>query len=192
MFITRSVLLDFLTRLDAAFAREGRVLLVGETSLLFEDRRPWADEIELTAEVAPADEAAFAEALRTVSEATGAAVWAESPADVIPLPEGYAERHRPLALDGLAHLQVAHFDPYSVAYRFIARGDEPDYHLVLAFIDLGWVTLDELDSRLDDLLPRFSMTTIQQDPAEFRRKYKGLWQMAHAIAPGTLHRHTPA
>jgi hypothetical protein len=64
----------------------------------------------------------------------------------------------------------------------------PDYHLVLTFLDHGWLTLEEMESRLTALLPRFSMQTIQQDPAEFRRKYKGLLQMARAVRPGAIHR----
>ncbi|MDX1546870.1 MAG: hypothetical protein R3247_07780 [Rhodothermales bacterium] len=190
MFVTRSTLQDFLTRLDAAYGRPGRVLLVGQTSLVYEGHAPWTDEAELTAEVE--DPVAFDAALRRAAEAAGIAVWPESPADVIPLPEGYEDRHRAADAAGLQHLRLAHFDPYSVAYRFIARGDEPDYHLVLAYLDQGWVTFAEMDARLDALLPRFSMETIAQDPAEFMRRYKGLRQMAAAIAPGTLHRHTPA
>jgi len=35
-----------------------------------------------------------------------------------------------------------------------------------------------------------TMETIAQDPAEFRRKYKGMTQMWHAVAPRTTHRIT--
>jgi hypothetical protein len=80
---------------------------------------------------------------------------------------------------------VYHFDPYSVAFRFIARGDEPDYHLVLSFLEHGWIRMDEMDALLSGLLPRFSFETIQQDPAEFRRRYKGLRQMWLAARPQT-------
>ena len=191
-FVTRDRLLEFLTRLDSEFARPGRVLLVGETSLLFEERRPWVDEIELTAEVPAKTRLAFETALRQTADALGVAVWDESPGDVIPLPDGYEDRHRKARHEALRYLELGHFDPFSVAYRFIARGDEPDYHLVLSMIDLGWLSFDALEARLAELLPRFSMETIAQDPAEFERKFKGLRQMAKAIAPGTLHRHTPA
>lgn len=191
-FVTRDHLLDFLTRLDAEFARPGRVLLVGETSLLFAERRPWVEEIEMTAETPPKTRLAFDAAVRKTAEALGIDVWMESPGEVIPLPDGSEDRHRMVRLEALSALEVGHFDPYSVAYRFIARGDEPDYHLVLSMIDLGWLSFDELEARLAGLLPRFSMETIAQDPAEFERKFKGLRQMAAAIAPGTLHRHTPA
>lgn len=190
--VTRPLLLDLLARLDAAFARPGRLLLVGETTLAYEGWRGWIDEITFTASVAPDDRPAFDEALREATDALSVAVWEEDPADIIPLPDGFGDRHRSIAEGPTQHLSLAHFDPYSVAFRYIARGDEPDYHLVLTLLDEGWITLDEMEAKLKALLPRFSMQTIQQDPAEFRRKYKGLLQMAHAVRPGTTHRPTPA
>jgi hypothetical protein len=39
-----------------------------------------------------------------------------------------------------------------------------------------------MDALLDELLPRFTRETIAQDPAEFRRKYRGLLQMWRAEA----------
>lgn len=60
----------------------------------------------------------------------------------------------------------------------------------LTYVEHGWVTLEEMNERLEALLPRFTSETIQQDPAEFRRKYKGLMQMARAVRPRTTHRTT--
>lgn len=191
MFVQRDTLETFLKRLDAAFARPGRLYLIGETTLIFEGWRSWTEQVELTADVAPGDQRALEQAVQTVAAELDITVLVESPGDLIPLPDGFADRHRPI--DGpMEHLALYHFDPYSVAFRFIARGDEPDYHLVLTYLDHGWLTFDELNTRLTALLPRFSMQTIQQDPAEFRRKYKGLLQMYHAVRPGTTHRPTPA
>ena len=45
--------------------------------------------------------------------------------------------------------------------------------------------MEELNASLSALLPRFSAETIQQDPAEFRRKYEGLLQMWRAIQSRT-------
>jgi len=185
----------FLDRLDAAFARPGRLYLVGETTQVYEGWRPWTSQIECTADVAPADRPAFDQALQNLSAETGYYVIESSPADIIPLPEGYQARARPALrpdTEPRTHLQVYHFDPYSVAFRFIARGDEPDYHLVLLYQERGWITWEEMQAHLQALLPRFTSETIQQDPAEFRRKYKGLLQMAQAIRARTIHRHTPA
>ncbi len=191
LFVTRPILLDFLARLDAAFARPGRLYLIGETTHLFEGWRSWIEQVECCAEVAPDDREAFDQAMHAVAADLGIAVLVEAPGDLIPLPDGFETRHRPI--DGpTTHLRLHHFDPYSLAFRFIARGDEPDYHLVLTYLDHGWLSFEEMEARLAALLPRFSLETIQQDPAEFRRKYKGLLQMWHAVRPGTTHRPTPA
>jgi len=60
------------------------------------------------------------------------------------------------------------------------------------YLQQNWITEEEMDALLAELLPKFSMETIQQDPAEFRRKYKGLKQMWRALRPGMVHRPTPA
>lgn len=181
--VDNSVLGAFLDRLDATFARPGRLYLIGETSLVLEGWRPWTGTLEFCAEVDAGDQPALRQAVRAVRAELGIDVHEESPADLIPLPDGYAQRALPVPWSRVSNgkrkqqLQLFHFDPYSVAFRFIARGDEPDYHLVIAFLRNGWLTLAELEAKLNALLPRFSFQTIQQDPAEFRRKYKGLLQM---------------
>lgn len=187
-FIQRAHIDAFLDGLQATFGRPGRLFLVGETTTVFEGWSPWTEQLLFAAEVAPADRPAFDEAVQQVQERLGLDLLEESPADVIPLPDGYMARARPVR-DG--PLQVYHFDPYSVSLHVIARGDEPDYHLVLAFLEHGWIDLMEMERLLEELLPRFTCETIQQDPAEFRRKYKGLLQMRQAIRPGQLHRPTP-
>ncbi len=189
--VTRDRLIAFLTGLDSELSSPARLFLVGESTQLLEGWREWTDSVECTAEVEPDRRARFDEAVATVAAALDVRVVQESPADVIPLPEGYRDRARPLDL-ATGHIELFHFDPYSVVYRFVARGDEPDYHLALAYLEHGWVSMGELDARLAALLPRFTRETIQQDPAEFRRRYKGLSQMWEAIRPGVTHRHTPA
>jgi hypothetical protein len=107
----------------------------------------------------------------------------ESPAEVIPLPDGYPSRRREIQSHGLpsnGNLKLCHFDPYSVAFRYVARGNEQDYQLVLNFLKHGWIIEEKMNELLNELLPRFSFKTIQQDPAEFRRRYKGLLQMWQA------------
>ena len=203
-YVTRTILADFIARLDREFGRPGRLYLVGETTQVFEGWRPWARRIEFTADVASEDRSAFSRVARGLAEELGVSVIDEWPGDVIPLPEGYEGRARPsaagesvsggaIAEDAVpSRLALYHFDPYSVAFRFIARGDEPDYHLVLTYLAHGWITMEEMNERLSALLPRFTAETIQQDPAEFRRKYKGLLQMWKAVRPRATHRSTRA
>lgn len=191
MLITRDRLVEYLTAVVATYPHPGRLYLIGETSQLFVGWREWVDAIEVAGVVEPEHAGTLSEAIQSIALRLGVEVIEESPAEVIPLPAGYEERAIPIASPS-GPLHLFHFDPYSVAYRFIARGDEPDYHLVLMYLSHGWLHMAELDSRLEDLLPRFTRETIQQDPAEFRRRYKGLKQMAEAVSPRTIHRHTEA
>jgi hypothetical protein len=182
--VDRRAVEEFLTRLGAEFARPGQLYLVGETTHVFEGWRSWTPRLEFAAEVAPGDRAALNETIRALQAQMRLEVFEESPGDVIPLPAGYRARARFVGPFG--QLRVYHFDPYSVAFRLIARGDEPDYHAVIAFLQRSWLRVSELNALLADLLPHFTNETLQQDPAEFRRKFKGLLQMWRATQPETI------
>jgi hypothetical protein len=180
-YLDRRTIEEFLTRLAAAFDRPGRLDLVGETTQAYEGWRERTTRLEFAADIASGQRFAFAEAVRRLRVQMGIEILQESPGDVIPLPTGHAARAR--FVGQIGDLRVYHFDPYSVTFRLIARGDEPDYHAVIAFLQHGWLTVDELNALLADLLPQFTSETIQQDPAEFRRKFKGLLQMWRAAQP---------
>jgi len=190
--VNREILEDFLTRLDASVTHPASVYLIGETTQVWEGWREWTRDIEFTAEPGGGREA-FADAWARIADELAVTAYDESPADVIPLPAAPGERAR-RASPRVAFQQLTlwHFDPYSVVLRFIARGDEQDYHVGLTFMEHGWVRSDELDAKLGEVLARCTARTIRQDPAELRRKYKGLLQMWKAVTPGTTHRATPA
>ncbi len=127
-----------------------------------------------------AGSAALGETVREAGRALGVHVVWESPADVIPLPAGWDERSRPATIghaDAGTALDVRHFDPYSVVLRLIARGDEPDYVAALQYVLHDWVEPARLEALLNEFLPRMTNQTLAQDPAEFRRKFKGLRQL---------------
>ena len=161
-----------------------RLYLLARTSQLAEGWVERVPHLELAGDGASALEAAAREAARLAGVDV---VW-ESPADVIPLPEGWEERSRPAppAFAGRgASLEVLHFDPYSVVMRLVARGDEPDYVMALEYLRHGWVDMARLESLLSELLPRFTRGTLAQDPAEFRRKFRGLRQVAASASTRT-------
>jgi hypothetical protein len=181
--LRRSDCEDILTALSARLAAGARVFLVGETSQLWEGWVEDAPLVHLAAE--PAGRAALERAVASAEPSIRGRVLLESPGDVIPLPAGHEVRARPVlaTADGAPPpLTLAHFDPYSVSFRLLARGDEEDYRVVLRYLRHGWVNVPGMDALLLELLPRFTNDTIQQDPAEFRRKYKGLKQMWTAEA----------
>jgi hypothetical protein len=186
LYLDRTLLVEFLTRLGAALAelkpeRRYRLYLVGETTQAFEGWRDGVERLEFATEGTREDRKAVASAVQRLQADMRINIREEPPGDVIPLPPGYATRTRPAGQFG--PVEVYHFDPYSVAFRMIARGDEPDYRAVLIFLQHGWLEVDEMNALLADLLPQFTLATIQQDPAEFRRKYRGLLQMWRATQP---------
>jgi hypothetical protein len=190
LYVDRPVIDAFLTGLDEATPCRARLFLVGETTQVYEGWRPWTTFIEFAADVPVAERVWFDEAVKLVAGPLEVDVRDESPEEVIPLPDGFNERARPVHGTLYQRLELFHFDPYSVSFRYLARGDEPDYHLVMAYLEHGWISLDQVEEHLDRLLPRFSFQTIQQDPAEFRRKYKGFLQMSRTVRAGTTHRPT--
>ena len=157
--------------------RPARLYLVAGTSQLLEGWSERVPRFELASE--PADATQLGRLARDAAASMGADLAWESPADVIPLPAGHERRARPVTPSALRSslLDLWHFDPYSVVLRLIARGDEPDYRVALKYLEHDWVTFDGLEALLDDVLARFTSETIQQDPAEFRRKFRGLRQM---------------
>jgi hypothetical protein len=166
-------------------AAPATLYLVSRTSHLAES---WCDRVP-TLELA--GNAELGEALRATSRTLGIGLVWESPADVIPLPAGWEERSLPAAIapaNSGSAFEIRHFDPYSVVLRLVARGDEPDYVAALEYVLHGWVEPARLESLLGEVVPRMTSETLAQDPAEFRRKFKGLRQLylrSHAVySPG--------
>ena len=168
--------------------RRDRLYLVSRTSHLAEG---WCDRVPALELAGDAGGAELGDAAREAARALGVEVVWESPADVIPLPAGWEERSRPAKIgqDGAGNaLELRHFDPYSVVLRLIARGDEPDYVAALEYVLHEWVEPARLESLLAEVVPRMTNQTLAQDPAEFRRKFKGLRQLylrSHTVySPG--------
>jgi hypothetical protein len=179
-------------------AAPARLYLVSRTSHLAEG---WCDRVPAFELAGDAGRPELGEAVREAGRALGVDLVWESPADVIPLPGGWEERS--LGAEALAKaarpammgqggtgnaLELRHFDPYSVVLRLIARGDEPDYVAALEYVLHGWVEPARLEGLLAEVVPRMTNQTLAQDPAEFRRKFKGLRQLylrSHAVySPG--------
>ena len=170
------------TAAGQSLGQPARLYLVAGTSHLAEGWRPRAPSLEFAGEQSAPP--ALEQAVRAAGAAAGIRIVWESPADVIPLPDGSEERSRPMP-QGITGgiLEVRHFDPYSVVLRLIARGDEPDYVTSVEYVRRGWVDLVELDRLVAQVLPRFTNQTLAQDPAEFRRKLRGLRQLCGGGPP---------
>jgi hypothetical protein len=157
-----------------ALATPRRMYLVNATSHIALGWRDSVPRFEL------AGDPPLAETVRNAAGALGIDVLWESPADIVPPPAGWEERSRPVEAAALGNeppLELRHFDPYSVVLRLIARGDEPDYLNALEFLRHGWVAMPRLEGLIAEMLPSMNSGTLAQDPAEFRRKFKGLRQV---------------
>ena len=160
-----------------------KLFLVAGTSHLAEG---WRDQV---ARIEVAGDPGIEAVVRRAGAGLPVDLTWESPADVIPIPAGSDQRARavPVEIGGAGGpLEVLHFDPYSVVLRLVARGDELDYVDALEYMRRGWVEQETLDTMLAEVLPRFTNDTLAQDPAEFRRKFRGLRQL-HASE--VAHRH---
>jgi hypothetical protein len=170
----------FFQAVDDQFERPGIIHLVGETSQLFEGWQRWITHLDFFCTATEPELSDLNTVLSEIAESMEIKIVVEFPGDIVPLPEGYDSRSRDLTeTDWAAALQLdfLHFDPYSVSFRFIARGGQTDYDLVLRYLENGWINQPELEARLEKLLPEMTFETIQQDPAEFRRRYAGLMQL---------------
>lgn len=201
LFVDRDAIIGFIRRFRAEFDRPGRLFLIGETSQVLEGWRERADEFTYAADITSEDREGFDRVFQKIAAELDIETNDEHPATLIPLPKDFEDRAIRVSEKLLnpgndnttnGALEIFHFDPYSVSFRYISRGDEPDYHIAMYYLQHGWVTMDEMESLLENLLPEFSFETIAQDPAEFRRKFKGLQQMWRAIPAGVTHRPTPA
>jgi len=181
---------ELCTLIDAVrrrVASPARLYLVSRTSHLAEG---WCDRVPAFELAGDAGSTELGEAVLGAGRAQGIDVVWESPADVIPLPAGWEERSLSATIGpgDAGNLEIRHFDPYSVVLRLIARGDEPDYVAALEYVLHGWVTPARLEGLLTEVVPRMTNQTLAQDPAEFRRKFKGLRQLymrSHGVySPG--------
>ena len=191
--IDKDLVIEYISKLDALFDKPGEIMFTGETTHVVEGWRRWSTHIEFASSVSKNDRSYFNECIVRVASEMHIAVTDEFPGTVVPLPSGYEERSREPgpSFDSL-QLKVKHFDPYSIVYRYMARGLEHDYQMALSFLENGWVEVAEMDRRLEDLIEKFNFQTIQQDPAEFRRRYNGLNQMWNSTNnAGKTHRATP-
>ncbi len=183
--VDRRALQSLVGMLRDTVTQPGRLFLIGETSQLVEGWRPRVPQILLTPGGDDGARKATTAAVQTVASRLGIGIVWEAPEDVVPLPHGADQRHRATGhtwgVDG-GIFEILHYDPYSVICRGIARGDEPDYHTALAYLEHGWVTEARLVELFEELIPRLNAESIAQDPAEFRRKLKGLLQMWRAQA----------
>jgi hypothetical protein len=173
--VDRQRIVEFLRRLGERYRGQGRVWLVGGTTVVFEGYRSQTLDVDLTYETDPADEARFLQTVRELKDALSINVEQVSPADFIPLPSGWRDRSQFVGRFG--GVEVFHFDLYSTTLSKIERGSEQDFADALALLRAGQIEWARLESYYDEILPQFGARSLKQDPEEFQEKFNALRQM---------------
>ncbi|MCS7059892.1 MAG: DUF6036 family nucleotidyltransferase [Anaerolineae bacterium] len=166
----------FLVKLGMEFHHPARLYLVGGTTLVYEGLREQSLDIDISYEVADEHDAEFVRVLRKLKEELQLNVELASPGDFIPLPAGWKERAKHVGRFGL--VDVFHFDLYSTALSKIERGREGDFQDVLAMLQGGQISLEELKAAFQNILPRFERESLKRDPERIKRNFALLEQMA--------------
>lgn len=173
----------FLQNLGRRFTKPGRLYLVGGTTMVYEGFRRQTVDIDISFDVDDRDHSAFVEAVRDLKERLSLNIEEASPAEFIPLPSGYRERSPFIGRYG--QLEVFHFDLYSTALSKIERGTESDFDDALSLLRSGRIDFAELTGYFEEIMVRYAVESIKQDPVEYRRKFEILTDMWLAgSAPG--------
>ncbi len=137
---TRAEIAAFLRELGRRFKGSGSLFLVGGSMLVYQGYR-----IELTS----GDDGEFIQALRATQRLITLNVEAASPADFIPLPQGWRERSTFLTREG--GLTIYAFDPLSTALAKIERSQQRDSDDVLALCQTKALSVDEIIAGFENI-----------------------------------------
>ena len=138
--------------------------------MVYEGLRQQKLDITISFEVDDRVHSAFVAAVRDLKERLSLNIEEASPADFIPLPSGYRERSPFIGRYG--QLDVFHFDLYSTALSKIERGTESDFDDVLSLLRSGRIELAVLTGYFEEIMVRYAVESLRQDPVEYRRKFK--------------------
>ena len=160
----------FLQSLETRFTKPGRLYLVCGTTMVYEGLRQQTLDITISFEVDDRDRSAFVAAVRDLKERLSLNIEEASPADFIPLPSGYRERSPFIGRYG--QLEVFHFDLYSTTLSKIERGTESDFDDVLSLLRSGRIELAVMTAYFEEIMVRYAVESLRQDPVEYRRKFE--------------------
>jgi hypothetical protein len=169
----------FLSKLSERFHRPAQILLVGGTTLVFEELRDQTLDIDLVIQVDPNHHGELIQAIRKLKDQLSINVEEASPADFIPLPSGFENRHK--FVERYGKIDVMHFDLYSTALSKIERGREQDFEDVLSLLQAGKLEWDRLSAYFLEILPKMGEHSLKQNPAEFEQNFHALeskWRAA--------------
>jgi hypothetical protein len=167
--ITAQALQEFLAQLGRCYRHPGRIYLVGGSSLILVAAKVSTLDIDIQFEVPPEHQDEFIRCLRDISRQRQIAIEQASPDQFIPLPRGYQDRHQ--FIGRYSSLDVYHYDFYSVALSKLHRGNEKDFADVIQMIRQGLITLLQLQTYFQEVLPKLESFSISANPNVFERNF---------------------
>ena len=161
-----------MTALGRTVRGDHTVYLVGGATAVLEGWRDSTVDIDLAL---PPDHDAT-ELMRALPDIKGELelnVELASPADFVPVPEGWQERARSVTREG--NVSFLHYDPYGQALAKLERGHERDLEDIRQMLARGLVDSAQLRAYFDEIEPElYRYPAI--DPVSFRRRVE------HAVA----------
>lgn len=160
----------FLERLSIFLERPSTIFLLGGSSLTWRGVKGESIDVDLALAEDEADPIPILDAISSASDFIEANADVMRLNDLLPLPEGYADRAEPAGKFGL--LTVFHFDPYSVALTKLARSAAKDTRDVGGMIQAGIIDCATLHAHFESVLSRYKRRVTRGDWADFQRKFE--------------------
>jgi uncharacterized nucleotidyltransferase DUF6036 len=167
---TLATLKQFMQELATAARTPGKIYFTGgATALLLGFRQ---QTIDLDIKLDPEPEGAF-EAIANLKNKLDLNIELASPDDFIPAAADWRQRSK--LIDTIGQLEFFHYDFSLQALAKLERGHTQDLDDVSKFLEGGYVTAEQLRSRLAEIEPKL-IRYPAVDPQEFRRKVETFLQ----------------
>lgn len=167
--VTRVEIEQFLKDIGKNVHQPGRLYLAGGAALVHMGVRS-GSTLDIDVAIEADDEDELVTAIRRIVQQRQINVEFASPGDFIPLPSQWAAQAKYVGRYG--SVDVFYFDFYSLALSKISRGSDRDLIDVKLLIQHKLITLDELDTAFQEILPRMGRRPyINLDPQKFASRY---------------------
>lgn len=163
----------FLQRLGDLLDRPGVIFLLGGSSLTWHGVKRETADVDIGLDEAEADPVPLLDAATQAADLIEARLDVMRMTELLPLPEGYAERAEE-AIE-LGNLRVYHFDPYSIALTKLARSAEKDIIDVAAMLRAGLIDCAMLRHHFESVLARYRRHSQRPKIEDFQRKFEAFY-----------------
>ncbi len=173
--IDKARLQIFLQRLGEVMAdHPGVVFLLGGSALTWLTVKAISIDIDVSLAEDEPDPIPLLDAIVMAGDFVEATADVVRIADLLPLPEGYAERA--IFAGQFGRVSVYCFDPYSIALTKLARSANKDVRDVSAMLRAGLVECSALHEHFESVLLRYQQRASRADWQDFKRKVETFYQ----------------